>query len=421
VPGYTASQNPNGTWNVHGVPVMGPLPAGVRKAAGKPNPVVDRAWMLKALAKSELRAAENYFGPAHLRHTGDDQPKVPVGRFRLTRVGTYRYEGKDVDALYADFLEMPAHAYASFKRGELPYRSVEVLDWDSHEVSAVAFLDTDTPFFRFGFDGIGKEIPAAERESSRVGLSLAPVTAFAAAGAGGLALFAFKDAESDESDEDESDDDTTKSCKGANHMGAHCGGCDEHTEGATNMPVTDDDTTRGAEMKALSESVTTLKADNAKLATENSQLVARLSALEANEATRATEKRIDTLVSKAKSDLRGWNFSARAEAHVKKLAAGDPATAAAQVDEFVALFKESAIKDPPANLGDAVGRQASEGDATEVAAFSAKGPDHLAAARRASAKFDEAKRLGRFDGTRAEFLAIQVPQELSAAGTGSAR
>lgn len=423
MPGHTATQNADGTWNVSDVPIFGPLPAGARKN----KQPIGREWMEAAVAKSKLRAAENYHAPAHLRHTGDDQPKIPMGGFVARRVGPYTYEGKSIDAVFADLVNVPPGAYELLKRGELRFRSVEVFDWDVPEINELAFLETDTPFFRFGWDGIGREIPKAERIVTQ-DATLRPAMAFAAAGKGGIALFAFDD----ESEDDDADDKPKQSCKGAAHMGAHCGGCDEYTKGATNMPVDDKDVKNGAEMKALSDELAALRAGNTDLKTqldaektERAKDIARLAALEQKDQEREKASLVERLVGKARTALKdhGFNFSAKVEEHFKKLAAGPEGEK--EVDAFTTLCKEQMRQDPPSSFAAANGRAATDVDGAEitkcVAKFSANGADPVRvqeAARKSAAQFREHEAAARARHETVmpleRWLDIQMPELLGA-------
>lgn len=439
MPGYTATQNADSTWNVLDVPVFGPLPAGARKNKSE----IGRAWMLKAVEKSKQRQGENYLGPLHVRHTGDGLPKIPAGKFRLTRVGKYLYEDEKVDAIFADYVGMPSGEYERLKRGELHFRSVEVFDWDKPEINEIALLESDTPFFRFGWDGIEREFPNPGTASTWAPVKsendASPVAAFAAVGAGGVALFAFNDDEKDSKDEDGDDKpgkkkpgekDDAEDCPGID--GKHCAKCsetsdeDDDTKEKHMPPVDKKDVTGSDEMKAMTDTVSKLRADHdslaAKLAaaeTEKSQLTAKLSALEAKDATRETETFVAGEVTRSKAALSNYNFSARMESRVKALAAGnaDRAKAKADVDDFVAMCKESMQPDPPSTFAAAVGRAAESGDPAEVSAYATKGASHLAAARECVAEFREHVEGKGFETTLPQYLAINVPKKLKALET----
>jgi len=459
--GYTATQNGDGTWNVHDVPVFGPLPKGARKNADP----IGREWMVQAVAKAKLRAAENYHGPMHVRHTGDAAPKVNAGRFTLTRVGKYTYEGREIDAIFADLTCVPASVYAELRRGALPFRSVEVFDWSEPEINELALLDTDTPFFRFGWDGIGREVPAAERNATKAE-ACEPTMAFAAVGSGGISLFAFNDPKDDPKDDEKPEPGEKSDEKAAGDKGAKAAGEDDETDDEEDdkpgssaekqlaylrdglmallnglqdttdkedAPVDKKDTDKGgdldkANLTALTGDVAKFAAENAALAakltaaeSENTKMVARLAALEAKDAERESAKKADALVVKAKGDLAGYNFTAEIEKHVRKLAAQSDADAA--VPEFVSLLKSHLRKDPPATFAAAHGRAAYDSDPAEVAPFAAQGLAYLEAARESVAEFSTWKASPRSAGsdmTLATFLAVNVPQKVAKlAGAGA--
>lgn len=424
--GYTATQNTDGTWNVHDVPIFGPLPAGARRN----KEPIGREWMERAVALALADAAANYHGPSHIRHTGDGLPKANAGQFVPRRVGKLTYRGAEIDAIFADLVNVPPHVYADLKAGRLPYRSVEVFDWDKPEIQELALLDTDTPFFRFGWDGIAKEIPADWPTTATA--TPEPAMAFAAVGSGGAALFRFEDApDRAEPDEKKPDgDEKAEKCRGSARMGAHCQNCDDYVEEKTNMPVTDEDAKKSADqMAALTTEAATFKAQAADFAAKlaaaekaQGELVAKLAALEAKDAEREKSARIESLVADARKSMDGYNFSAKVEAHVRKLAAG--AKPEEDVKEFVALCKETMAKDPPATFADAVGRRHADGDPAAVTKFANGNPDRLVAARKAHEEF-AAHRARQIAAGAAEsdvmpideFIAIRAPEHLTSRPT----
>lgn len=436
--GFTAKQNANGTWNVLNVPVFATLPAGARKNADE----IGRAWMLRAVERAKQRAAEGYTGPCHIHHTGDAEPKRFAGKFLPREVGKLTYEGREVDAIFADLLDVPAFVYERIRAGELPFRSVEVFDWDKPELNALALMDTDVPFFRLGNLDITREIPHegnADAERVRITGTPMPATAFAAVGAGGAALFRFADEKKHDPDHD---DDTHEMCIGAKRMGAHCSGCaaysDDDKEDRQMPPVDTDDTKKPAEMKALTDKVEAFTAQLADLTTrltaamtENTALVARCAALEAADQTRTRELFVTGQVKRVSDALAGRNVSPRILSHAEKLARSDadPAKATALVDEFIAMCKESIPKDPPSTFAGAVGRAAAEGDAEEttklVQSLEGQGIAHLKAVEiargLASQHADHVARTGS-DIPLGAFLAAGAPKALHDAGlVGSAR
>lgn len=423
--GYTATQNSDQTWNVLDVPVFGPLPAGARKN----KEPIDAAWMRKAVAKSKLRAEENYFGPLHVRHTGDAAPKLPAGKFLLTRVGKFQYEGEKIAAIFADYRGMPDGEYQRLKRGELHFRSVEVFDWDVPEINEIALLETDTPYFRFGWDGIDREFPNVgdAKAFAPVRVEDSAAVAFAAVGAGGVALFAFepkeKDSEDGDSKKSDDSDDEKKKDKGDEESecpgidGKHCAGCpaskeddDEDSKEKQRPPVDkkDDKKPEGAEMKANTDAIAALRLANETLQAEKGDLVARLSMLEAKDKERTAKSGADALVASARADLAEFNFSADVEAHVRFLAGSEKGEE--KVKAFVAMFQAHALKDPPSSMDRAVGRKGVESLPAEFAAYPA---NQLDLVRECLSEFNAYSGKS-FSGTALEYVKINLPGKIAA-------
>ncbi len=162
--GYRATQNPDGTWNVYDVPIF----AEYEDERRRPDKVT-RKWLSNALAKFQARASEGYLPPLHVYHhqfpNGESRQTIPAGHYRLTRTGPIVYEGNVIQALFADYVDVPPAIYADMKAGGLPYRSVEFgaahFDADNAEVDSLALLPDEVPFFRLPLLRIGSETPAA--------------------------------------------------------------------------------------------------------------------------------------------------------------------------------------------------------------------------------------------------------------------
>lgn len=182
--GYRASKNPDGTWNIHDVPVF---------ASNRLRKVeVTKDWQEKAVAKAKTRAAEvGHIPPLHENHTGGAAPVVNVGKFMPTRVGTLRTVAEDSDgalvvrdeaATYADFLQIPEAHYQRIKRGELPYVSVEA-GLSDHEFHGAALLPS-APAIKTPPIQIASEEPATLVAAySAEGAGVRAVVRFAAPGA----------------------------------------------------------------------------------------------------------------------------------------------------------------------------------------------------------------------------------------------
>lgn len=140
---YRATRNSDGTFNVHGVPIFGTLPAGER---GNPRDI-GREWMLAAIDGAAEEERRGFLAP--LKPTHASGMARASGYVRPTHVAREVYEDAEIDVLFADFIAIPPAEFDAIKRGEWPYRSVEVRSWDVPRINAVALLAADPPFFRF--------------------------------------------------------------------------------------------------------------------------------------------------------------------------------------------------------------------------------------------------------------------------------
>lgn len=145
-PTYTAAANPDGTFNVYDVPVFAEVPAGSRRGVKE---TIGTEWMLAAVERDKMRRGEGYRAPVHIGHHEPGVTPTRAGSFRLVRVGKTTYEGREVDCVFADFENLTPEAFAAIQRGELPYRSVEILNAADTEINSIALLSSEVPHFRF--------------------------------------------------------------------------------------------------------------------------------------------------------------------------------------------------------------------------------------------------------------------------------
>lgn len=142
---YVAEDNGDGTFNILDVPVFAEIPAGVKRNADP----VGREWQEAAVLKNKAREADGHLPPVHIYHTDEKAVKpIYAGKMRLRDVRKISYEGNHIWATFADILGVPAEVFQKIKRGFLPYRSVEIHNWDKPEIDSLALMDTDVPFFR---------------------------------------------------------------------------------------------------------------------------------------------------------------------------------------------------------------------------------------------------------------------------------
>jgi hypothetical protein len=158
IPGgqHTAMQNPDGTWDIGSVPIFAQ-----HKVKFQDEEIeVGKDWLLSAKAKEDARFAnDKYLPPLHIHHHGARETRR-AGFFRSKSVAQANYQGKPLWMTFADLINVPDDVYQMIRAGELPYRSVEVHSLKEPEISSLALLDDEVPFFRLSLLTIGKEIPA---------------------------------------------------------------------------------------------------------------------------------------------------------------------------------------------------------------------------------------------------------------------
>lgn len=149
---YAATQNPDGSWNVLDVPVFA-----AHERHGKK---VDQAWLEGAVRRAAELHASNYVAPLHVGHHPDGDVQR-AGYFLPKRVEQRAFAGgKPLPVVVADLLAVPADVFQEIKAGRLPYVSVEVADLNKPEISSLALLEDEAPFFKFPLLTIGQESSA---------------------------------------------------------------------------------------------------------------------------------------------------------------------------------------------------------------------------------------------------------------------
>ena len=182
-PRYRAEQAKDGTWTIFNVPIFS---VHTDDRGGEPIHF-DTKWLKKAVNKGQLRHAEGYYPPLHIRHHGDSGVEA-AGKIRFTRIASHSHGGEMIPTIFADLIGVRPEVYAKIRRGELSYRSVEILDIDSPEIDSLALLDDEVPFFRYPLLRIGQE--KAQKKT--------PALAYRARGKGGSILFNYGGPDVDE-------------------------------------------------------------------------------------------------------------------------------------------------------------------------------------------------------------------------------
>jgi len=123
---------------------------------------VGREWLQAAVNKAGQRESEGHFGSIHINHHGDPTANTFIGALQLTHVGQIQYEGELRDCLYANFLRVPERYFKMMQEGQLPYRSIEGSNWENAEITSLAVMPTECPFWRLPTLTLGSEASSTE-------------------------------------------------------------------------------------------------------------------------------------------------------------------------------------------------------------------------------------------------------------------
>lgn len=187
IPGgnYTAIQETDGTWTVKDVPIFAELPAGMRENEAK----VSTKWMEACLKRHSLLESEGHLPPLHENHHDLGRETPRLGFFRPTHIARLRQEGAEVPALFADLVGLSDASLEKIKNRELPYRSVEIVEWERPELASLALLADESPFFKMEMLSIGDEVAATNINPSPDEVLVAVAEG---SGEGAALLFSFK-------------------------------------------------------------------------------------------------------------------------------------------------------------------------------------------------------------------------------------
>ena len=144
---YRAIDTEDGFFIVRDVAVFSEIDKDVK---GAPK-AIDKDWLDKAVDHNRSEYSNGKFAsPLHIGHNKPFEITDPAfaGYFLLKRVGLYNLEGKQKFTIYADF-KLTAGAFEKAIKGELPYVSVEVNDWETGRIDSISFLNSKPPFFRY--------------------------------------------------------------------------------------------------------------------------------------------------------------------------------------------------------------------------------------------------------------------------------
>jgi len=394
IPSYRAAQAPDGTWTIFDVPVF----------AAHSEERADRTlefggkWLSAALEQARVRESEGYVPPLHTKHHGEGCEVDAAGKFALRRVGPIQHGGETVQALFADLIGVRPEVYERIRRGELSYRSVEILDVSKPEIDSLALLDDEVPFFRFPLLRVAEDtnpLPQGAPAPLPVVRAAGPgaaVLAYAAYGHSSSALFKFKEHEMSEpkakTGAAPSTDPTMKMGDPAaivkqlmslmQQLGQALGGQKgpgpvEQPAPAPQPPMAQAQQHMPPQRPQAPFAVGTFSAEQAALEGENAGLRAKFEALEAKFSALEAARKMDA----KSSDLKAKGFSTDTVTSFEAKAREQGLEAA--LHYAAGLESAGAPSDPPTHWTGEVRSEAP--DAPEVAKFAAQGPEILNEAR----------------------------------------
>lgn len=395
--GYRAEQNDDGTWNIRDVPVFSEIPAGTRGNQMD----IGKDWLMAAVDRAQARFSEKYVAPTHVNHHKGAKGTKRAGFFMPHSVRPHMNEGKLVWTVFADILSVPAGIFEDLERGEIPYRSVEVHDWNVPEINSLALLDDEVPFFRFEIMSIANKQPA----EANFAVGITPALATFAAGEASRRQFLFGEDNSmpdpDETPEVEESPEVppTPEVNEGEEPGEGMSFEDRVLDGLDKLQsavmqlMQDDDEEKPADPDSapVEEEEPEEEPASANLSADNGNEIAMLSAenraLRDADKKRKRKEKVTSMVASAERDLVGFELDdeTRQEMHTFATKGQDA------LDAFVASYKRVADQDPPSTLGD-FEANAGEGtvpDPNCVMQFANRGADDLEKARAAAAKHAE--------------------------------
>ena len=320
-----------------------------------------------------------------------------AGFFMPRRIAPKTYDGKITWTVFADLLQVPDDVFQLMRRCELPYRSVEVFEWDTPEINSLALLEDEVPFFRYEILRIaGAEEDVAVASLFRASEPSAPAREGYSVGTAGKRLFLFKEVHMPD---DPVDGDRTEDTDLGDRMTKLEAALAELVKLVTKPSEATDATPAEDVMSGTPEKKVDLTA-----AEDVASLSGRVVALETLQAQSAKQAETSKLAIQAEAELAEWPLDAETKAKIHTFAEQGPTV----LQAFVESIKRAVPKDPPPTLDDAE-NPTRVIDSPEVMSFAAEGADSLAKARAASRTHAELmSRCPSFGTTLKEFISQAV-------------
>ncbi|MDP6180312.1 MAG: hypothetical protein QGG48_10505, partial [Desulfatiglandales bacterium] len=150
---YKSAKQSDGNYTIKDIPIF----AAIGEAKGF---TYNKKWLFKALKTFNLRAKNGYRYRVHIEHHNGDGSREGAGYFNNLHIKPCALDGKKVYAIYADLVDIKPDVYRRIREGELPYRSVEILNPEEPEISSLALMETETPFFRLPVTTVTEAMPS---------------------------------------------------------------------------------------------------------------------------------------------------------------------------------------------------------------------------------------------------------------------
>lgn len=357
---HKATIGPDGWAIFRDVPILGPVPKGVKNAPEDVGPSLMKKFVSFSLSDYEKG---NYAAPVHKGHHKSLAIEDPefLGFFLPKKVGTATIEGESQPAVLADIKLKPS-AFESAKKGELPYLSPE-LDWETGQFLSLSFLDSNPPHFKFPMFTVGEVLTDS---TAKFEAALKPAAVSFAAGACCRHCMSFQSKYGKTFEDSKMADDAPNKDKVKKP---------EATPVEPNISTTMSSTPASVKFEVPPE----LAAQFSALKDELAATRKRLDDVDAEKAAKALE-------ASALESLRGFQIGESAKAQVAEFAK----LGKEKLDKFVATLKEIAPKEPPRTMAEFMGQSVPVTDPA-LAKFSSN-PADLEVARRAYAEFQAIKK-----------------------------
>lgn len=428
---YASFDTGDGYIVVRDVVVCGEIPEGVKGA-----PKQYRAEELQALVnKSQTLYQKGFFcSAAHKGHNKQLELQDPefLGFVLPKRVGRAVIDAVEQDAIFAD-VKLKASAFERAMRGELPFISPEI-DWAEDHIRGIAFLDSKCPHFKAPLFTVLEPVQDEAAKFQAVPLTVAH---FEKGEGKPFDKKGEKDggddkpgAEGGEGEKPAADMAATPGAaqgmgqgnaearivametlmmQVAKMLGLPFGGFDMSDKNAVrpggapaeqpNAAPPTKANSNDAKMEAAGEA--------AKFAALEGQYEGRIAALESKDKAREDAARVQGLVDRTITELKGFPLTDGTKSKIAKFAAAGEDVLKA----FVEAFKESVPKDTPATKG-AFEANPSGVDANDpvVAKFQAQGPAKMEYAIRAAAEWAQLSTVKGFTVKKDRYVDLRVAE-----------